>query len=172
MALVLFVKKIATSSAVRVDEGWGGRKSFEKCVRVRTVVNFVVVVCRFSSGDICREEREEWLIHTKISGVFFYLGQFLSVFLLSLERCSQRTSDSQGADDVVRAGLDEGGQKLSKQDVRVEQRVPVALFVSSAVNWECEGSEDETLRIAERERASVGYAERWPAEECVCYVRS
>ncbi len=45
MALVLFVKKTAKSSAVRVDEGRRGRRtekrsnSFEKCVRVRTVVN-------------------------------------------------------------------------------------------------------------------------------------
>ncbi len=37
-----------------------------------------------------------------------------------------------GAEGVARAGLDERGQKLSKQDVRVEQRVSVALFVSSA----------------------------------------
>ncbi len=67
MVLVLFVKKVAKSSAVRVDEGGGGggqrreekrRESFEECARVRTVVNFVVVVCRFSSGDICREGRE------------------------------------------------------------------------------------------------------------------
>ncbi len=32
----------------------------------------------------------------------------------------------------MHAGLDERGQKLSKQDVRVKQRVSVALFVSSA----------------------------------------
>ncbi len=60
MALVLFVKKIAKSSAVRVDDGGGGRRTEKrKCSRVRTVVNFVVVVCHFSSGDICREGREE-----------------------------------------------------------------------------------------------------------------
>ncbi len=34
------------------------RESFEECARVGTVVNFVVVVCHFSSGDICREGRE------------------------------------------------------------------------------------------------------------------
>ncbi len=39
-----------------------------------------------------------------------------------------------GGRGVARAGLDERGQKLSKQDVRVEQRASVALFVSSAEN--------------------------------------
>ncbi len=41
---------------------------------------------------------------------------------LSLERCSWRTTDSQGAEGVVRAGLEDKGQKLSKQDIRVEQK--------------------------------------------------
>ncbi len=40
-----------------MEEGGGAEK--RKCSRVRTVVNFVVVVCHFSSGDICIEEREE-----------------------------------------------------------------------------------------------------------------
>ncbi len=60
-----------------------------------------------------------------------------------------------GAEGVARAGLDERGQKLSKQDVRVEQRVSVARFVSSAENWEGEGSADETIedrREGESER--------------------
>ncbi len=68
---------------------------------------------------------------------------------------SRRTSDNQGAEGVVRAGLNERGQKLSKQDVRVKQRVSVALFVSSAENWEGEGSADETIedrREGESER--------------------
>ncbi len=34
------------------------KRTFEECARVGTVVNFVVVVCHFSSGDICREGRE------------------------------------------------------------------------------------------------------------------
>ncbi len=74
MALVLFVKKIAKSSVVRVDEGGGGEEQrryiFE---RVRIVVNFVVVVCRFSSGDICSEGIFEWLIHTEINRVFLFV---------------------------------------------------------------------------------------------------
>jgi len=53
---------------------------------------------------------------------------------LNLERCSQRTSESQGAEGVAQSGLDERGQKLSKQDFRVEERVSVALLVSSAEN--------------------------------------
>ncbi len=78
-----------------------------------------------------KEERSDR--YTLRSVDFFNLCQFLSA-ALSLERCSRRTFNSQGADGVVYAGLDERGQKLSKQDVRVEQRVSVALFVSSAEN--------------------------------------
>ncbi len=77
MVFVLFVKKVAKSSAVRVDEGGGGggqrRERFEECARVGTVVNFVVVVCHFSSGDICREGRKLWLIHTKVGRVFRFV---------------------------------------------------------------------------------------------------
>ncbi len=47
-----------------------------------------------------------------------------------LERCSQRTTDSQGVEGVVRAGLEDKGQKVSKQDIRVEQKVSVALLAS------------------------------------------
>ncbi len=70
-------------------------------------------VCSFSRGGICKEGREERLIHTKISRVFL----FVPIPLCSPEfkRCSQRTSGSQGADDVVCAGLDERGKSyLSK----------------------------------------------------------
>ncbi len=49
---------------------------------------------------------------------------------LSLERCLRRTSDSQGAEGVVRAGLEDKGQKVSKQDIRVEHKVSVALLAS------------------------------------------
>ncbi len=53
---------------------------------------------------------------------------------LSLERCSRRTSDSQGAEGVLRAGLEDKGQTVSKQDVRLEQKVSVALLASRDVN--------------------------------------
>ncbi len=74
---------------------------------------------------------------------------------LSLERCSWRTSDSQGAEGGLRAGLEDKGQKVSKQDVRVEQKVSVALLASRDDNCLGGGSEDETIadtREGERER--------------------
>jgi len=43
-------------------------------------------------------------------------------------------SDSQGAEGVVWDGVDERGQKLSNQDVRLKQRSSVALLVSSDEN--------------------------------------
>lgn len=39
---------------------------------------------------------------------------------LSLEQCLWRTSDSQGAEGVAWACLDERGQKLFKQDVKTK----------------------------------------------------
>ncbi len=73
----------------------------------------------------------------------------------SLERCSWRTSDSQGAEGVVRAGLEDKGQAMSKQDVRVEQKVSVALLASRDAYCSGGGSEDETTtdsREGESER--------------------
>ncbi len=64
---------------------------------------------------------------------------------LSLERCSQRTTDSQGAEGVVWAGLEDKGQKVSKQDIRVEQKVSVALLAPIYDNCLRGGSEDETI---------------------------
>lgn len=55
----------------------------------------------------------------------------------------------------MRAGLEERGQKLSKQCVRVEKRESVALLVSSVKNLSGGGSVDETKedrREGERER--------------------
>ncbi len=61
---------------------------------------------------------------------------------LSLERCSRRTSDSQGAEW---AGLEDKGQTVSKQDVRVEQKISVALLASREDNCLGGRSEDETI---------------------------
>ncbi len=61
---------------------------------------------------------------------------------------SRSTSDSQGHEGVVRAGLEDKGQKVSKQDVRVEQKVSVALLASGDDNCLGGGSEDETIARA------------------------
>ncbi len=53
---------------------------------------------------------------------------------LSLKRCSLRTLDSQGVEGVVRAGLEERGLTVSKQDIRVQHRASVALLASSDEN--------------------------------------
>ncbi len=74
---------------------------------------------------------------------------------LSLERCSRITTDSQGAEGVVPSGLEDKGQKVSKQDIRVEQKVSVALLASRYDNCLRGGSEDETIadsREGESER--------------------
>ncbi len=45
----------------------------------------------------------------------------------SLVRCSRRTSDSQGLEGAVCAGLEERGQMSSRQEVKVEHKVSVAM---------------------------------------------
>ncbi len=71
------------------------------------------------------------------------------------DRYKLRMTDSQGAEGVVRAGLEVKGQKVSKQDIRVEQKVSVALLASIYDNCLRGGSEDETIvdsREGESER--------------------
>ncbi len=105
-----------------------------------------MIVCPFSSGDISREVREEWSIKIKVSRILWFA---------SLERCSWRRTDSQGAEGVVRAGLEDKGQKVSKQYIRLEQNVSVALLASRYDNSLRGGSEDETIadsREGESER--------------------
>ncbi len=56
---------------------------------------------------------------------------------------------------MVWAGLEDKGQTVSKQHVRVEQKVSVALLASRDANSLREGSEDETIadsREGESER--------------------
>ena len=90
------------------------------------------------------EEEERSDQYTLRSVVFLDLRHNLSA-ALSLERCSRRTSDNQGAEGVVRAGLEDKGQTVSKQDVIVEQKVSVALLASKDANSLGEGSKDETI---------------------------
>ncbi len=68
-----------------------------------------------------REKRSDWY---KLRSVeVFDLRHFLSAAMFT---------EIIGQPGAEGAGLDERGQKLSKQDVRVEQRVSVAVLVSSA----------------------------------------
>ncbi len=46
---------------------------------------------------------------------------------------------------MVRAGLEDKGQKVSKQDIRVEQKVSVALLASRYDNCLRGGIKDETI---------------------------
>ncbi len=61
---------------------------------------------------------------------------------------------------MVRAGLEVNGQKVSKQDIRVEQKVSVALLASRYDNCLRGGSKDETIADSRRVRASVSYVEK------------
>ncbi len=61
MVVILLMKYVAKSSAVRVGEGGrGGGQTIEENVLKSMFVNnnLVVIVCIFSSGDISREGRE------------------------------------------------------------------------------------------------------------------
>ncbi len=90
-------------------------------------------------------EKEERSDRYKLRSVGFCDLRHTLSAALSLERCSRRTSDSQGARGVVRAGLEDKGQKVSKQDIRVEQKVSAALLASIDDNCLGGGSEDETI---------------------------
>ncbi len=73
----------------------------------------------------------------------------------SLVRCSRRTSDNQGLEGAVRAGLEERGQMSSRQEVKVEHKVSVAAFTSRDEKWVGEGREEDTTEErceGERER--------------------
>lgn len=69
------------------------------------------------------------------------MHHFLSV-ALSLDQCSWRTSDNQGLERVVHAGLEDRGQILSRQEIKVMIKC-LALFTSSGENWVGDGREDE-----------------------------
>lgn len=82
------------------------------------------------------------------------MRHFLSADL-SLVRCSRITSDSQGLEGVARAGLEDRGHILSRQEVKVEHKVSVAVLTSIEENCVGEGREDETAeerRDGESER--------------------
>ncbi len=146
----------------------GGQRREEnvlKSARESEQLLICVVVCHFSSGDIAeKEERCDW--YTLRSVEFLDLCHFLSA-ALSLVRCSRENIGQPGAEGVARAGLDERGQKLSKQDVRVEQECQWHCLCRVLKTERVKVVRMKPLRIGERESASVGYVERWPAKERV-----
>ncbi len=76
----------------------------------------------------------------------------------SLVRCLLRTSDNQGLEGAVHAGLEERGQMLSRQEVKVEYKVSVAAFTSRDEKWVGEGREEDTTEERwEGERESVSF---------------
>lgn len=59
----LFIKNVAKSSAVRVNKGGGGGEGikkrvdgFEKCVRIRRIVSFVVVYIILAVETLAKKE--------------------------------------------------------------------------------------------------------------------
>jgi len=72
--------------------------------------------------------------------------------ILGGKATSQRTSDNQGLEGEACAGLEERGQILSKEEVKVEHKVSVAIFTSRDENCKGEGREDDTAE------------ERWEGE--------
>ncbi len=73
----------------------------------------------------------------------FELHHFLSA-ALSLVRSSRRTSDNQELEGAARACLEERGQMLSRQEVKVEHKVSVAAFTYRVDKWVGEIREEDT----------------------------
>ncbi len=86
------------------------------------------------------ESKDLYLLRSNGS---FDLHHVLSA-ALRLVRCSRRTLDNQGLEGAARAGLEERGQMLSRQEVKVEHKVSVAAFTSRDEKWVGEGREEDT----------------------------
>lgn len=70
-------------------------------------------------------------------------------------RCSRRTSDNRGLKGAARAGMEETRQISSRQEVKVEHKVSVAVFTSRDEKCVGEGREEDTMMErweGERER--------------------
>ncbi len=105
-------------------------------------------------------EKSEWSDRYKLRSVGFCDLRHTLSAALSLERCSWRKTDSQVAEGVVWAGLEDKGQNVSKHDFRLKQKVSVALLASRGDNCLRGGSEDETIADEGRVRVSVSYVKK------------
>ncbi len=88
------------------------------------------------------DESNDWYILRSDGSLDFC--HFLSA-TRSLVRCSRRTSDNQGLEGAVRAGLEERGQMSSRQEVKVEHKVSVAAFTSRYEKCVGEGREEDSI---------------------------
>ncbi len=135
IVLVLFVKKVAKSSAVIdvVGGGEGGQRRELNVLKRLRISGALLWKCDdlavWTSAE--KDERNDWYILRSDGSFDFH--HFLSA-ARSLVRCSRRTSDNQGLEGAVRAGLEERGQMSSRQVVKVEHKVSVAAFTSRDEN--------------------------------------
>ncbi len=139
---------------------WRGTEERIKCseeiTHIWSTVDLVVEMWRFGSVDFCGERwKQRFICILRSDWIVFDFCHFLSA-TWSLVRCSRRTSDNQGLEGAVRAGLEERGQMLSRQEVKVEHKVSVAAFTSSDEKWVGkEREEDITEERWEGERVRL-----------------
>ncbi len=137
------MKNVAKSLADRVDEGGGGQRSKQKCfkehARVRWIVNFIMIVCHFSSGDI-KEERSDW--YTLRSVGFLDLRHTLSAAVVRTNVHGEHQTAKGQKRWYGMPWKTRGRRCLS---VYVEQKVSVALLASRDADCLGWGSKDETI---------------------------
>ncbi len=130
---------------------WRGTEERIKCSEeimcvwsaVNLVMELVILLCEDLTvwTPARTDESKDWYLLR--SDESFDLHNFLSA-ALRLVRCSRRTLDNQELEGAARAGLEERGQMLSRQEVKVEHKVSVAAFTSRDEKWVGEGREEDT----------------------------
>ncbi len=143
-----------------VGRWWRGTEERIKCSEEITCV-WSTVDLVVENDDLAvwtsAEKDESKDLYLLRSNGSFYLHHVLSA-ALRLVRCSRRTLDKQELEGAARAGLEERGQMLSRQEVKVEHKVSVAAFTSRDEKWVGEGREEDTTEErweGEKERSFV-----------------
>ncbi len=135
IGLVLSVKNVVKSSAVKEVVGGGGGESW---------MLWRACVCQMCCWSCCgsMKPRQYGLQQRKMKAKtdrYLSLSDRLicAIFsaALSLERCSRRTSDNQGLEGAARAGLEERGQIPSRQEVKVEIKCSVHIQSWEMGRW-------------------------------------
>ncbi len=134
---------------------WRGTEEIINCSEEITHI-WSTVILLWKCDDLAvwtsaeKDESNDWYI-LRSDGSFDFC-HFLSA-ARSLVRCSRRTSDNQGLEGAVRAGLEERGQISSRQEVKVEHKVSVAAFTSRDEKCVGEGREEDTTEERGRKGA-------------------